>query len=784
MIRLLLLVAALSISVAVYSAPSTLAERRQPLSEAVEKVLSAFVQSCLPEKQKQLTAHMEEVVRTIGSTVKLTPEETQTLQQASRQAVDTTLKTWQPKAHEAMRTYLTRTSDAAAIRHIGMWQPEKAGPNEPVEGWTPPDEDAAWLATLKSTLGTERLAVWQEAHLKDLQKAEAAISVQLERWIREARGPLNENLQNKIELMKKKLDLSDSQVASLQKAAESLLDQLCSSERKRASTMLLTLPPAARDYILDRSTFYISFDRPSVDSWNQSWNKEVAAILPADLSLRWRKFDTEARANEEKEYADMIKPSEQQTEQRMQMEMDAEIDGIVQALSLNKARETALRQLSKQAVQESLQKARKGWLQQARSYSPEDRKRLRGRIYFGVNDNIQALRLGTWTDGVKKLLSEPEFKRMTVENTQRELRTYQALARACLTEMDQSLMLTQEQRRQLEPLVTETMKPLMEQRRQQYWSYNSSQLFQAAAKVSQEDLRGIVDPVQLRRWHDLVEQKSTSQSTTPDMSASFTEVQDMEAATSRHLYKMFLAERGRALEVMMPQVEEAARLLSLPAPAVSRLTTAAKGAVESSLDYWRQMTENYVRRAAQNATPQTLLQILAGTERSGAASRSEASPQNTELWKSALQDALSAPQLKKLRQSADERHKYRLQAMASMSTSEVDRRRRLSADQSARVQTAIQQVLAEYLPDIERYMTSHWFLQYYHALVPVAGVPEKELQAILTPEQWKLCKERDLPDALQYWEGIRSNHEQRMKRDAAAAGKGVIINGGLIDDEE
>ncbi len=784
MIRLVLLAAALSISAAVYSAQSTLAERKQPLSEAVEKVLSAFVQSCLPEKQKQLTAHMEEVVKAIGSTVQLTPEETQTLQQASRQAVDTTLKIWQPKAHEAMRTYLTRTSDAAAIRHIGMWQPEKAGPNEPVEDWTPPDEDAAWLATLKSTLGTDRLAVWQEVHLKELQKAESAISVQLERWVREARGPLNENLQNKIELMKKKLELSDSQVAALQKAAETILDQLCTSERKRASAMLLALPPAARDYILDRSTFYINFDRPSVDAWNQSWNKEASNVLPADLTSRWRQIDTEERTKEEQEYADMIKPSEQQAEQRMQMEMEAEIDGLVQALSLNKERETALRQLSKQAVQESLQKARKGWLQQARGYSPEDRKRLRGRIYFGVNEDSQALKLGTWTDGVKKLLSEPEFKRMTLENTQRELRTYQALSCACLTEMDQTLMLTQEQRRKLEPLIAEAMKPLMEQRRQQYWSYNSVQLFQTAAKVSHEDLRGILDEVQLRRWKDLVEQKNTSRSPTPDTGASFAEVQDMEAATSRHLYKMFLAERLRTLDVMMPQVEEAARLLSLPPPVVSRLTTAAKGAVESSLDYWRQFTENYVRQSVQNATPQTIMQILAGTERSGAASRSETRPQNTELWKSALQDALSDSQRQKLQKSADDRLSYRLQAMASMSTSEVDRRRRLSADQSARVQTAVQQVLAEYLPDIERYMTSHWFLQYYHALVPVAGVPEKELQAIMTPEQWKLCKERDLPDALQYWEGIRNNHEQRLKRGVPAAGRGIIINGGLINDDE
>ena len=764
MIRLILLVAMLTAATLARSASSPLAERKQPLSEAVEKVLSDFVQSCLPEKQKQLTAHMEEVIKTIGSTVSLTPEETKPLQQAAKLAVEETLKTWRPKAHEAMRTYLSRTSDSAAIRHIGMWQPEKAGPNEPVEDWTPPEEDAAWLASLKATLGTDRYAVWQEAHLKAQQQAQASISTQLERWVREARGPLNENLQNKIELMQKKLELSASQVAALQKAAESMLDQLCNSERKRASAMILTLPPAARDYILDRSNFYITFDRPSVDAWNQSWNKASSAVLPPELFARWQKIDTEERTKEQKEYADMIKPSEQQAEQRMQMEMDSEIDGIVQALSLSKERETALKQLSKKAVQESLLQARKGWLQQAKSYSPEDRKRLRGRIYFGVNDDTHALKLTTWTEGVKKLLSEAEFKRMTVENTRREQRTFLALARACLTEMDQTLMLTQDQRHKLEPLIAETMKPLMEQRRQQYWSYNSNHLFQIADKVKPDDLRDILDDVQQRRWKELAGQRNSSRSSLPDMSASFAEVQDMEAATSRHLYKMFLAERVRTLEVMMPQVEEASRLLDLPAPIVSRLTTAAKGAVESSLGYWRQFTENYVRQAAQNATPQTILQVLAGTERSGAASRSDTRPQNTELWKSALQSALSGSQLKKLQQSADDRQTYRLQAMAAMSTSEIDRRRRLTADQSARIQTAVQEVLAEYLPDMERYMTSQWFLQYYHAMVPVAGVPEKELQAILTPEQWKLCKDRDLPDAIQYWEGIKNNHDQRMKR--------------------
>ena len=132
---------------------------------------------------------------------------------------------------------------------------------------------------------------------------------------------------------------------------------------------------------------------------------------------------------------------------------------------------------------------------------------------------------------------------------------------------------------------------------------------------------------------------------------------------------------------------------------------------------------------------------------------------------------------------ADERQDYRLKAIAAMCTSELDRRRKLSSDQSARLETAVQQVLAEYLPDIERYMSPQWFLQYYYALVPLAGVAEKEMQAILTPEQWKLCKERDLPDAMQYWEGIKNNHERRKKQGVQANGPQILFNGGLMIDQ-
>ncbi|MDI1312913.1 hypothetical protein [Prosthecobacter sp.] len=783
MIKLMLLSVVLTISGGPQAQVPSRADLKKPLSEAVEKVLAEFVQSCVPEKKKQLTAHMEEVVKTIDGEVKLSAEEKKALLEESVKAVETTLKSWQPLAVVMMRTFLTRTSDSAAIRHIGLWKPEVAGPGEPIEDWTPPDQDAAWLAALKATLGEVRYATWHEADVKDRQQVEKKISAYLERWVRESRGPINEDLRARIGLMKKRLELPDTQTTVLNKAADNLLDQLSNAEKKRAADMLLTLPPAARETLMARSSFYIRFDRPRGGALDKAWEKAAAGVLRAEQIDQWKKIDKEERSKAEAEVAEMIKPSEQQAEQQMEIAMGTEIDGMVTALGLTKERQKALEQLSKEAIQASLKQARVGWLKQARNYSVTDRKRVRGNVYFSVMENLQAIKLPIWTDGVKKLLTEEERTRMATENKQREQRASLAISRVCLAEMDKMLALSQEQRIQFEPLLGELMKPLLDQRRQQYWSYNAPQLFQNAGKVKDETVRAILDDVQLKHWKELiVSNNSSSRNIMPDINGTFPEVPDMEVAISQHLYKMFVAERSRTLAAMMPQVEEASRLLSLPEPAVARLTTAAKGAVETSLDYWRQFTENFVRQTVQSATPQNLLQMLAGTSRANF-SRQETKPQNTELWKTALQTTLNAAQLKKLQHVAEERQTYRLKSMAAMCVSELDRRRKLSADQCARVEAAVQQVLAEYLPDIERYMSGQWFLQYYYALVPLAGVAEKDMQAILTPEQWKLCKERDLPDAMQYWEGIKNNHEQRKKQGAQANGPQVFFNGGIIIEQ-
>ncbi len=757
------------------------AEAQKPLSDAVEKTLTELIERCAVEKKKQLITHMEEVTQALDEAVKLTPEEREALKPETAKAVDAATEAWKPQGRLAIRAYLPRTSDAAAKRLLNQYKPSQPGNNEPVENWTPPQEDAGWLAALANTLGEERFKKWQEAYAQTRAKTEKEVNDYLERWTRESRGPMNEDVQAKISLMKEKLDLPDEKVKALKKAGDELLDRITATERTRATSMLRPMPDEARRNIMGRSYFYVRFDRPRGGVWDKMWRDTAAKVLAGEVVDQWENVAKEEQNKQETELAEIIKPSEAYLRQQMEMTMMMEVDNLVADLGLDGERQKQVKKLSDDAVEESLKTARKQWMQQARNLSTQERQRMRGNSYFGLSDDMHAAALPLWKDGLKKLLLEKELSQMSTEKDQRQKRALAAIARACLAEMDQTLMLNDTQRGSLEPLLEKAMEPLLEQRRQEYWSYNTQQLFQHAAKLREESLRAILDEVQLKRWQELVASNEAPARNAAVPGGTLPDVPDMEAAISAHLYKMFTTERKKNLTEMLPRVEEAQRVLSLPEETVARLTTAAKGAVEESMDQWRQNTERYVRQTVQSATPKNILQTLNGTERVSFGRHADDGPESHEIWQDALKELLDKEQREKLKTVIQARSDYRLNAMAGMSVGELDRRRRLTSEQCARLEPLLKQVLAEYQPDIERYMSPNWHLQYYYAMVPVAGIAEKEIQTILTPQQWKLCKERDLPDAMQYWEGIQNNHKNRVKNGAKAAR--MIFNGGMIIDE-
>jgi hypothetical protein len=250
---------------------------------------------------------------------------------------------------------------------------------------------------------------------------------------------------------------------------------------------------------------------------------------------------------------------------------------------------------------------------------------------------------------------------------------------------------------------------------------------------------------------------------------------DIEVEISRHLYQLGVNERKRLLEVMLAQVGDAKRVLNLPEEKVKRLTTAAKGAVEAAMEEWRTQVESWVRNSVERATPATVKATLANLARSSYNVQGKG-PQTQALWRDTVTALLSESERTAWKKVLDARKAYRNATMATMSVNELDRRRRLTPEQVQKVHQLVSAVLDDYLPDIERYMNHTWHLQYYYALLPLAGVKEADLKTALTERQWKLVQERDLADALQYWEGIESYHKQRMEQTKDAEGGAVLFD--------
>ena len=262
MMRVLAAVLLLGIASAQGQAYLTRAELKEPLSEAVEKHLAEFVEKCVVEKRKQLTAHMDEEIAAVDAVAKLTGEEKRALEEPARTAVEASVEGWRLHGTVALRAYLNRTSEVAAMRQVGQWKADDVGLNEPVEDWKSPLEGAVWGAALKKTLGDERFKAWRKADAKKRKETEKEIQGYLERWVLESRGPLNEDLETKIEQMKAKMDLDEEREVALKKAAGGLLDEITAEERKRAFGMLWPMPPKSRQNIMGRSYFYIRFYRP------------------------------------------------------------------------------------------------------------------------------------------------------------------------------------------------------------------------------------------------------------------------------------------------------------------------------------------------------------------------------------------------------------------------------------------------------------------------------------------------------------------------------------------
>jgi hypothetical protein len=198
------------------------------------------------------------------------------------------------------------------------------------------------------------------------------------------------------------------------------------------------------------------------------------------------------------------------------------------------------------------------------------------------------------------------------------------------------------------------------------------------------------------------------------------------------------------------------------------LKTAARGAVEESMNNWRANIEGMVRAKIGEASVGFLQARLENLDRYNFVQRLNPPPETQAIWTDALKANLDAQQAAAAAKSVSEREAFRNESIAAFVVAMFDQSHHLTATQQAGLTTAVAGAMKEYQPDFQGYFSGsnsvEWFLSSYSMFLPVAAVTEKELKSILGPECFDLWSHsQNCTNAMMYFSNIKGNHDARAK---------------------
>ena len=226
--------------------------------------------------------------------------------------------------------------------------------------------------------------------------------------------------------------------------------------------------------------------------------------------------------------------------------------------------------------------------------------------------------------------------------------------------------------------------------------------------------------------------------------------------------------RRRMLATMTLKAEDAARQTALAPEACRRLQTAARGAAEESLASWEGSMKHIVRDQMENADAETARQRLSSIPEYVFENTTITPPEKQPVSSRTIAAEMTSAQRAEWQKEMDERNAFRLRSIASLILAEFDGEIPISVEQWDKLQTIVTGLVREYEPEFVNSSSNssagQWYLEYYTLLVPVAGVPEKDMASILTKEQfekWKLTDE--CINGADRWPSIQEMHTQRVK---------------------
>ncbi|MEM7146982.1 MAG: hypothetical protein AAF591_17760 [Verrucomicrobiota bacterium] len=735
-----------------------------------EKRARAFVERMMPLKVEEMEEYMGLILDEMEEAIGLAEGERSALSEASEKAVNEALEPWPDGFLESMEGWFKMVDLADLEQAMDQEGFGEFVRQTTVSGCRLPDRLETWEEALEAVLDEERLEQWEGIVAEKREERAAEVDAKLDEWEGQLKDSFKSPMTGELDRMVEKLELDQEGEAALREAAEAITERQMKKNTVRMREMMTFLTDPQWKQMKGRARLSLAQGGETREEIEEQWEKAVRATLGNDHA-KWERVQKEDKDAREEEMGKYFAPHVDRAREELETSIKTEINEIAHTLLLKGKRREDLDALGKRAVDQALERAEEHWRKQLRDLPEETFKEriVHGNYYYGVNSGSRPQDLAIWDKGLDKLLEGKEMDSLEAARAERKERRERALSRIVVVELDKKLSLTKTQREGLEPLMGEATSVFPRHEGHGYWGINVSELYRAAGRVDEALIKDVVDDVQWERWKEICLKEDASSGGQAKKKADAkvkdeeeSELPDLESVVSEHLFQLSEEQREKFMGQMQVRIDDVSRVLSLKPAEVTRLTTAAKGAVDRCVFRTMVNAERWVRNSVEGATPKTIKKVLA-SQRGTSFGRSGNAPHADVLWTGTLDELLTDEEQEEWEEAIAEREAYLMESILQMTLSEFENRRRTTQEQTDALEPLLRESFEKYYPDISRYVSGSWYLQSYYVMLPFGGVPEKRLKKVLSEDQWKAFEQENLADISNYWSGIESNHERRMK---------------------
>lgn len=508
--------------------------------------------------------------------------------------------------------------------------------------------------------------------------------------------------------------------------------------------------------------------RPNVATSPQdtkAWDEAVKRVLTPDQLKAYQSELGDRTARRKKEIAAYLKEPMALRRNQIAETFKLERDSVARDLALDAERMKKLAAAEKDAIDEVLAEDEKAATQQLLEMPEESWQQFytSGTNYQFDQRNVRSMTSAR--DGMTKffatVLGAEEMKRWEELGKLRQARSERAAMMGAVAELEDRILLTSEQRGNLEKLFLQRWSQYPNTDITQYYPMN------LLRNGAESEIGNLLTAEQKVRWQQFVQNgfgnnRPPVEPPDPKAPPPTAQMVDVDRIFASHLVKVYHAQRDSLVSEMQQRVEEITQVTGAAGDVLKMIQIAAKGAVERVLDNeWRTNVERTLRASVEGVGPQFLQQRL---ESMGESRFQMQPPELQALWQQTLQTVLTAEQRQKYEAVQAEREDYRTRTIVTIILAHLDSEMRFSPQQAEKLEPLLTQTVTDYWPDYQRvFGNANYAIYPYYLPVMMAGISAEQRKAILTPEQTRQFDADGQSKYNGWWDNIKRMHDQRVK---------------------